>query len=148
MARSKRVRRIDPRRAKTHFSYTIAEAAALFDVHRNTVRHWTKRGLETVKARGGELILGDELRAYLARTRAKRREPSPPGSMYCLKCRAARRPDPSLTDAVTLSPAALNLRGICPECGTLMHRRANLAHLDKIGFGQLAPHGGGSTPSR
>jgi excisionase family DNA binding protein len=129
----------DPRRAKTHYSYTVAEVAALFGVHRNTVRHWTRNGLETVRAGTTVLVLGDELRAYLTRERAKRRVRCPAGTMYCMKCREARSPPHDLIELVPLTPTAVNLRGLCPDCGSLMHRRANLARIGEIGFGHLRP---------
>ncbi len=148
MACPGRRRRIDPRRAKTHYSYTVAEAADLFGVHRNTVRHWIKNGLETVRAGGHVLILGDELRAYLIRKQAQRRVRCPPGSMFCLKCRDARRPPPGLVELVPLSPTTVNLRGLCPTCGGLMHRRASLARIGDSGFGDLTSRGAASAPSR
>lgn len=147
MAQSNGRKRPDPRRAKTHHSYTVAEAAALFGVHRNTVRNWTRKGLETVKAGATVLILGDELRAYLTRQRGKRRVRCPPGSMFCMKCREARRPPPGLTELVPLTPTTVNLRGLCPDCGSLMHRRANVARIGEIGFGDLTAHAAASAPS-
>lgn len=139
MAGALRRGRIDPRRAKLHHSYTIAETARLFGVHRNTVRHWIGKGLGTVRAGGSILILGDELRRHLGQERARRRVRCPPGTMYCLRCRAPRRPPDGLLEAVRLTATTLNLRGLCPDCGTLMHRRASVAGMAKAGFGQVAP---------
>ncbi len=139
--------RLNPRRAKTHRSYTIAEAAQLFEVHRNTVRNWTRAGLETVKTRGGVLILGDELRRFLISQSAKRRMICPPGSMLCLKCREPRRPPPELVEVLHRAPGNVNLRGICPDCGTLMHRRASLARLGEAGFEWLLQQTGATAPS-
>jgi excisionase family DNA binding protein len=141
-------RRLDPRRAKAHYNYTIAEAADLFGVHRNTVRHWIGNGLETVKVGGLILILGDELRRYLCIRRAKRRVRCPPGSMYCMRCRDARKPPGGLTELVPLRGSTVDLRGICPDCGSLMHRRANLKQLSEIGFGHLTPDETSSAPNR
>jgi len=141
-------RRPDPRRAKTHRSYSIAQAADLFGVHRNTVRHWAKGGLETFKAGGEVLILGEDLRAFLVRQRAKRRVTCPPGSMYCLRCRDARQPPDGLVEALTVTPTSVNLRGLCPTCGSLMHRRANIGRLAEIGFGGAVIHAASSAHSR
>jgi predicted ArsR family transcriptional regulator len=44
-------RRIDPRRIKTHFPYTVEEAADALGVHKNTVRMWIKAGLEVADDR-------------------------------------------------------------------------------------------------
>src|SRR5450755_3218517 len=118
MPRQNPRRRIDPRRAKTHRSYTVAEAARLLGVHRNTVRNWTRNGLETVQARGAVLILGDELRRHLTDKRGQRRVTCPPGSMYCVKCREPRRPPDGLVEVVPGTPTTVNLRGLCPVCGS------------------------------
>jgi excisionase family DNA binding protein len=139
VAQSRSRKRPDPRRAKTHHSYTLAEAASLFGVHRNTVRNWTRSGLDTVRAGATVLILGDELRAYLTRQRRKRHVRCPPGSMFCMKCREPRRPPAELTELVPLTPTTVNLRGLCPDCGSMMHRRANLGRLGEVGFGHLTP---------
>jgi len=147
MGRKTRSRRLDPRRAKTHYNYTVAEAAELFGVHRNTVRNWTRIGLETIRAGGSVLILGDELRGHLTRQNAKRRVKCPPGSMYCLKCRDARRPPDELVEIVPMTPTTVDLRGLCPDCGSLMHRRANLARIVETGFGHLAAQAGPTAPS-
>jgi excisionase family DNA binding protein len=139
MAQASRGRRLDPRRAKIHRSYTIAEAAVLFGVHRNTVRNWIRNGLETVRLGRQVLILGDVLRAHLAKRRSERRIKCPPGAMYCLKCRNPQRPPDGLVEAIQTATTTLNLRGLCPTCGSLMHRRANPAQLVEIGFGCVLP---------
>jgi excisionase family DNA binding protein len=147
MARRNRARRIDPRRAKTHHSYTIAETAALFGVHRNTVRNWIRAGLRTLTAGGLVLILGSELRDFLTRTKARRRVRCGPGSMFCLKCRAPRTPPDGLVESVMAKGGTVNLRGLCPDCGTMMHRRANLSRLFETGFGHVSRDASASAPS-
>ncbi len=139
--------RHDPRRAKVHRNYTIAEAADLFGVHRNTLRGWTRRGLATIKVRSGVLILGSELRAFATSERAKRRVKCPPGAMYCVRCRDARHPPAGLVEALPITSATVNLRGVCPVCGSLMHRRANTFRLAEIGFEGLALHAPTDAPS-
>jgi excisionase family DNA binding protein len=80
---------LNPRRAKLHWSYTVAEAAKLFGVCRNTVRNWIANGLPVVKTSSGHLILGRELRAFLERERAKRKRKCPRGFLFCVGCRRA-----------------------------------------------------------
>jgi excisionase family DNA binding protein len=147
MGRAAKSRRIDPRRAKIHHNYTVADIAALFGVHRNTVRNWARSGLETIRVGGQILVLGDALREYLARRQADRRVRCPPGSMFCLKCRDARTPPDGLVEAVRSSATTVNLRGLCPVCGSIMHRQASLGRLAEIGFGHLARHAPASAPS-
>lgn len=135
--------RLNPRRAKIHRSFTVAEVAALFGVHRNTVRNWMKSGLPSVRTTGGVLILGRELRAFLERRQAVRRRTCGPGRLYCLKCREPRAPRPGSAVVARLTPTTADVAALCGACGTRMHRRANLEKLAKSGFGAAAPQGGG-----
>lgn len=134
----------DPRRAKIHYSYTVAEAAKLFDVHRNTVRAWIKAGLETVMAGRTILILGDTLRAFLEKRRKARRCKTPPGWFYCFRCRAPRPPALAMIELIQARTGTANIRAVC-ECGALMHRRVSLARLEQAGFPGLAARGAGDT---
>jgi Helix-turn-helix domain len=58
-------RRIDPRRIKTHFSYTVEEAADALGVHKNTVRMWIKGGLAVADNRRPTVMSGAAIRDYL-----------------------------------------------------------------------------------
>jgi Helix-turn-helix domain len=51
-------RRIDPRRIKTHFPYTVEEAADALGVHKNTVRMWIKGGLAVADNRRPTVMSG------------------------------------------------------------------------------------------
>jgi len=140
--------RLDPRRAKVHRNYTVAEAAELFGVHRNTVRAWVRNGLPFFKVKGVVLILGCALRDHLAARRSERRVICPPGFVYCVGCRAPRRPPDGMVEVLQVSATTINLRGLCPTCGSLMHRRAGIGRLAEIGFGGLSPDGGANAPRR
>ena len=140
--------RINPRRAKIHRSYTVAEAARLFGVHRNTVRNWIKGGLPVVKTSAEWLILGCELQRFLARKLAARRRKCPSGTLYCLKCREPRRPRLGSVAVVQVTPVSANVAALCETCGSRMHRRASLAKLSAAGFGALPVQAGGLEPRR
>jgi hypothetical protein len=58
-------RRIDPRRIKTHFAYTVEEAADALGVHKNTVRMWIKGGLAVADDRRPTVMSGAAIRAFL-----------------------------------------------------------------------------------
>ena len=123
----------NPRLAKIHRSYTVDEVAALFDIHKNTVREWVKRGLPTNDDRRPMLILGRELVAFLQAKRAKNKRPCQMGEIYCVRCRSARKPAGAMAEYQPLTATSGNLVGICPTCESMMYRRLNFAKLLQVG---------------
>lgn len=131
-----RARRPDPRRASIHRSYTVAEAARLFGAHRNTVNAWLKAGLRSFLIGRTRMILGEDMRAFLQARQRKRRNPLRPGEMRCMGCRQSRSPDPVLIEWASRNEdgSGGNLRGLCPGCGSLMHRKIGRTGPEKAGF--------------
>ena len=127
-----RSRHPNHRLAKIHRSYTVEEAATLFGVHRNTVRDWIRRGLQTNDERRPALILGRDLAAFLVARRLKNKRTCQPGELYCVRCRATRTPAGDMADYQPLSTTSGNLIGICPVCDCLMNRRVNAAKLGTV----------------
>jgi len=123
----------NPRRVKIHRTYTVDEAARLFDKHKNTVRTWIKQGLQPIDRRRPTLIHGLELVRFLQNRRKSGKRSCPPGHMYCLKCRSPKRPAASMVDYLPITDTSGNLRALCPDCGTFMHRRAAFANLKVVG---------------
>lgn len=122
----------NPRLAKIHRNYTVEEVAALYGIHRNTVRAWIKSGLPTCDARRPVLILGAALSAFLIQKRAKNKRPCAPGEMYCMRCRVPQVPDLGIADYQQLTQGGGNLMGLCPSCGCMMNRRVSLEKLNTI----------------
>lgn len=122
----------NPRLAKIHRNYTVEEIATLFDVHRNTVRAWVKRGLPTSDDRRPMLILGRDLVAFLQAQRAKNKRPCQPGEIYCVRCRAPKAAAGDMADYEALTTTQGNLVSICPDCETIIYRRVSLAKLAQI----------------
>jgi hypothetical protein len=125
-------RRVNPRTVKLHRSYSVAELAACFGVHKNTVRHWQRDGLTPLDAGRPVLFQGATIRAFLTKRNASRKCPCPPGTLYCFKCRAARPAALGMVDYVSINAVSGNIRGICATCETVMHRRARMAALASI----------------
>jgi Helix-turn-helix domain len=125
-------RRIDPRLAKSHRNYSVEEAARLWGVHRHTVRAWLKAGLSAIDGRRPTVILGSELRRFLASRRAARKRPTPAGMIFCLRCREPRPPAGGFVDYQPRSADAGDLVGICPVCWAMLYRRVNLAKLNAV----------------
>ena len=124
-------RRLDPRRAKIHRTYDVAELAKLFDVCRGTVRDWIRRGLKPMNDdRRPALFLGSEVRRFLLEERKSRKRPTPAGQIFCFKCRAPRIPADNEADYRPRTLTSGNVEGICSVCGTMMYRAVALARLE------------------
>lgn len=128
----KRKRHPNPRLVKIHRNYTVEEAAALLDVHRNTVREWVKRGLPTNDDRRPMLILGRDLAAFLHARRANNKQTCQPGEIYCVRCRAPKAPAGDMADYEPVTETLGNLIAICSSCETIIYRRVNLTKLGQI----------------
>ena len=122
-------RRYNPKRAKTHYSYRIDEAADLHGVHRSTVRHWIDMGLKPLDNVRPVLIHGAELNRFHASLRTTRSQKCEPGELFCLACRAPRHPAGSMADLVVDGGTTSALIGICPVCSRLMHQRVGTRRL-------------------
>src|SRR5438874_398565 len=115
-------------RVKIHRNYTIADVATLYANHRNTVRRWIRQGLPVLRDRKPHLILGQDLSDFLTAKRSKGVRLKP-GELYCVKCHLPRPPALGMADYVPITGDSGNLRGLCPVCETLMHRRTALRNL-------------------
>ena len=122
-------RRANPQRVKLHRSYCVPELAICLGVHKNTIRHWRRDGLEPIDASRPAMFQGAIVRAFLAKRNASRKCPCPPGMIYCFACREPRPPALGMLDYLATTPASGNLRALCADCGGLMHRRIRYADL-------------------
>jgi hypothetical protein len=113
-----------PHRLKIHHSYTIEEIARVLCIHKQTVRRWEKAGLSAIDDGRPKLFLGTEIRRFLSDRRGRARRPSPPGHMFCFRCRSSKIPSGGFADLLPLTGTIANLCGLC-DCGTLMYRRVS-----------------------
>jgi hypothetical protein len=127
-----RKRRPNHQLVKIHRSYTVEEVARLFGTHKNTVRAWVKAGLPTCDGKRPTLILGRELSNYLQERRRKNKRPCQPDEIYCVRCRAPKRPDGNMADYQPITATLGNLVGICPCCEAMIYRRTSRAKLSAI----------------
>ena len=123
--------RPDRRRVKVHRAYTVDEVARMLVIAKGTVRRWLKNGLPTTDLRKPALIRGPDLADFL-RSRSKPKQPCPPGQCYCVRCRSPHKPDGAMAEYIALTATSGNLRGLCPKCGSWMHRRTSYAQLQQI----------------
>jgi hypothetical protein len=125
-------RRANPQRVKLHRIYSVSELAACCGVHKNTIRQWQAQGLEPVGKGRPLLFTGATVRAFLAKRKASRQRPCPPGTIYCFKCRQPRPPALGLVEFTKGRGKTGDLAALCDSCGTVMHRRASEAKIRAI----------------
>lgn len=119
-------RRYDPRRARSHLTYTFTEIARLFEVTIFTARKWRKQGLATIDDRIPYLVSGSELARFIRQKNAPR-QPMKPGQIYCVADKAPCEPNRALVRPMT--PTSVQLIGHCPRCGHEVHRRVRISEL-------------------
>jgi hypothetical protein len=122
----------NPQLVKLHLNYTVDEVARTLTVSKGTVRNWLNQGLVALNDRRPMLILGFVLRQFLETRRAQGKRKCPQGHFYCLRCRAPKAPAMQMAEYIPRTQKIGNLRGICPNCGGLIHRGVALAKLDTV----------------
>lgn len=110
----------------------MAEIAETLAIHRHTVRNWLKAGLAAIDDSRPTLVLGSELKRFLASRRAVRKRRCPPGTIYCVRCREPRRPAGGWVDLRPITATTGDLTGMCPDCEATMFRRVSLASLPAV----------------
>lgn len=126
------VRRLNPGLIKIHRTYSIEEAARTLGVHKNTVTNWLKNDLRAIDDRRPILIHGRVLRSFLQARRKKQKSRCRLGELYCLKCRAPKRPLDGKVIYVRLSDSGGNLQGRCSDCQSIICRRVSIARLHEF----------------
>ena len=101
-------RRVNPRAVKLHRSYSVSELAACFGVHKNTVRHWQRNGLQPLDGERPVLFQGAIVRTFLAARNASRKCPCPPGTLFCFRCREPRPPALGMVDYMSINAKSGN----------------------------------------
>ena len=122
----------NPRLAKIHRSYSVEDTSRLFKIHKNTVRHWLKQGLEPIDDQRPALIRGEELRRFLTERRVRAKRSCGPGRIYCLPCRAPKSPAGKMAECVATSDTTGTLRVICPDCDRMIYRTVNPQKIDAV----------------
>jgi excisionase family DNA binding protein len=117
---------------KSARSYTMAEAADCLGVSLNTIRNYVKGGLPILRAERPFLIHGGELKAWLAARRLRAKQPLKLEQMLCLRCKTPQTPLGGMVDCTALSSRKLQMKGLCPSCGGIMHRAASHRQLPEF----------------
>lgn len=121
------------RLVKIHHNYSAEDIARLFGKHKNTVRAWLKDGLKAIDETRPVLVHGQVLAAFLKARRTAGKRPSPPGHLYCFKCREPKPPSEGVVIVQAISDRVSNVSAVCPTCGGTMYRRARNHRLKEFG---------------
>jgi len=121
------------RLVKIHRNYTVGEIADLFGKHKNTVRAWLENGLKPIDNSRPVLVHGRDLIAFLEVRRKAGKRPSPPGHLYCFKCRKPKPPTDGVVIVQAITDKVSNVSAVCPTCDGTMYRRASNHRLKEFG---------------
>ena len=111
--------------------YTFQEAADATSVSARTIRTWARMGLPVMAESRPALIRGDDLRDFIQGQRSERKVLVALDELYCLPCRAARRPAEGMADC-EVNGARATLTGLCPRCATVMSKPIAKARIPEI----------------
>lgn len=122
----------NPNKCKIHRSYTVEEAALLYEVHKRTVRNWIIKGLVVCDDRRPTLILGSDLKQFLQQQRTVNKRKCKPSELYCLKCREPRLPDQSSIHFIEETITKGRVIAACSVCNSLMNKYFKLSNIATI----------------
>jgi len=130
MARRKRT--YNPNLVKNTVSYTTAEIAELFNIHKGTVLFWLKDGLKTIDNKRPFYIHGSDLKEFLKDRQSRRKQKCKPDELFCLKCRMPKKPKKNNVILYGHTEKAGRLSGVCEDCGTRINKTISLKKLAEI----------------
>jgi hypothetical protein len=144
----KKKRKHNPNLVRLRRSYTFAEIAEVYAVHRRTVHAWRKQGLNVIDDKSKPfLIIGADVRSFLKERRRRRKHPLKPGEFFCPRCGIPRK---SLQNRISVEITNKRLgryrqaiiRGICEVCRCRLFRFSSdrkVQELTKTGL-NIAEH--------
>lgn len=126
---AKKKRKYNPNLVKLRHSYTLAEIAEVYGVHKRTVQSWRKRGLKAIDETSKPyLVIGAEIRGFIKENSEKRKHPLKPREFFCPRCQNPRR---SLENRLRVEITEKKLgkryklaiiKGICEVCRCKLFR--------------------------
>ena len=126
-------RKYNYRLVKIHRNYTVGDVAELCGIHKNTVRRWiNNEGLGTIDNKRPALIHGLVLREFIKHHRVKNKHPCKQGEMYCVRCHTPKIPAENMVECISITEKLGNLIAMCPDCGSIINRRINMAKIREV----------------
>lgn len=125
-------KRADPRRIRADLNYDVPELARTVGVSVGTVRNWLKHGLPAMTAQRPTLILGSDAKEFLADRKAKTKRPLAPDELFCLSCKAPRKPYAGLVQLDHAPGKPARITGFCEACETVCSRVVGARHIPHL----------------
>ncbi len=101
---------------------TSQSICQLFDIHKNTVREWFRKGLGKMDAQRPCLVHGEALKAFLDKRQQSRRKKCALDEFHCFRCRVPRRAMGNLADIEPRTEKTVVLTGLCEVCETPLRK--------------------------
>lgn len=125
-------KRVSARRIKKHRLYTYEEAAEALGVTPQTVRSWRGDGLPVLTAKIPHLIMGHALKEFVAQRTIKAKQPLADDEVFCLRCKAPRKPYGMMADYVSMADQSGRLEALCEVCEGRCIRMVRAADIPRL----------------
>jgi len=126
------VKKINPSNIWPSRPYTIDEVAKLLSVSRTTVFSWIADGLRSLKAHEPHLIIGAELKVFLAQRIDLRTAAFSRGLFPCMRCKTGRAPAGNMIDFYPTSTGAIRIMALCEVCESPLSSFTNATKLAEL----------------
>ncbi len=123
-------KRANPMAIKAALTYEINEAAAALGKSPATIRNWIKDGLPVMASRKPYLLSGADIREYLRAKHKDAKSSLAADELYCLSCRAGRKPIGMVVQAFPNTPKTTRLMGVCDCCNANAARMISKSKVD------------------
>jgi hypothetical protein len=110
-------KRSNPMAVKAALTYEIGEAAIALGRTPATIRNWIREGLPVMASRKPYLILGADIRNHIKAKCKEAKSQLDQDELYCLSCRAGRKPLGMVVNAFPNTSKTTRLMGVCERCG-------------------------------
>jgi hypothetical protein len=121
------------RNLKKNYTYTLDQLQKDFETHPQTIRGWINRLENPLKCihKKPTLVFSEDFRNFLRQESQRRKIILEPTQMLCMSCRKGKHP---LGNQVhfKFNGNAVSLKGICPECRTIMNKQTSSKTLNQI----------------
>jgi hypothetical protein len=135
---AKRKIKHNPNLVRARRSYTFAEIAEVYGVHRRTVENWRNQGLNVIDDKSKPfLVIGADVRSFLREKQRRRKHPLKPGEFFCPRCGAPRE---SLQDRFSIEITERRLgryrqaiiKGVCEVCRCRLFRFSSDKKVEEL----------------